>query len=1162
MASSSFGQSPALPKYITLTDTMSFASARCPIPLDPSWRNPSVLSVGFRAPVDQCAYLSGRDYLEFQMSSYTYTDFLPEAVVVDDPGLLVCNGSLYSPPEPPAQYAVGEGSAVLYGRTPEGHSVAVVVSMEPMLMVQLPSSGGDVSYHVQQVLRRVRRKLRNEPMTHVVRGLFNGAGFTAAPDGSGLPVRESFLELYFRSSVCRRRAQDEVGSMGAGYSVVEASISPIVQTMQRAGIRPCGNVRVPLSCVSSSSLSSSSRLTHCDLEVCCPMMRTGTFPVEPLPVENDSLSESVLLSFDIEAVQGECICISSHVVELVSGRTMRALHMREGVSVPPPPAEEGTEDTEATTTHVFLYSSELAMLEGWRDFVVVAVDADYLTGYNTSNFDFPFLYQRVAALDPMGSSRFKFLGRMLCHSSEVSVSAFSSRAHGTSETLTMELPGRVHVDMCTYLRKNKKFRSYKLSAVAKLMLNDDKEDLSIPAMNALWMDACPRGRWEIARYCFQDAKLVVDIFLKELVYSRTVELARVRYVFPDEVFIRGQMYPVLCQLYVYARSRGYCLGMLPDYSAVDGYKGATVLPMQRGVHRNMIILDFASLYPSIMIDKNMCASSMLGLHTHTWRNSNNDGDDDASPLPRAVELVDPATGLRVSRVATDIGVFDFQQSVPGLLPGIAKQMLDQRRIAKRAMRAAGDAGDVAMAKVQGAREQALKVSANSIYGAAGASATGKWACPGVAAAVTAYGRELIERTSELAAEMWIVVAGELGLPVGKGLSVVYGDTDSVMVTVPLPDDPKESFRLAFVIGRRLAALISAKFGKAIVLEFENVARIALLMEKKRYLYDAYSSVDADPKNTAKGVSMVRRDSSPFACKIYGVCTECIMRDDDVMAAIAHVDAKCLSLLEGGVPHCDLVLSRQLAGSYSTPNHPQVAVARQMELRQAGSGPSAGMRVQFVVVALRVNHARAKLFEKVEDAAYAEEHHLALDVEYYIKSLRKMLSQLFDLFGTEVSAALDRVLSKHENAAYRAVHRVADIRKLAGLVSSSSSSSSSCPSRKRKAEAIGPVMDIRSALSKKRKADAPGPVAAVASEKKRKAEAPGPVAPKKKRKATATGPVMDIRAAFCQSDASKKRKASAADADADATKKSAQKKRKVAEVVPVMGIHPAFKRVAK
>jgi len=227
------------------------------------------------------------------------------------------------------------------------------------------------------------------------------------------------------------------------------------------------------------------------------------------------------------------------------------------------------------------------------------------------------------------------------------------------------------------------------------------------------------------------------------------------------------------------------------------YEGATVLEPKAGFYEQPIAtLDFASLYPSIMMAHNLCYCTLVPK-----------GQQEGLPPS---ELTRSPSG----------DVFVKPSLARGILPEILEELLGARKRAKADLKKATDPFERA---VLDGRQLALKVSANSVYGFTGA-VVGKLPCLEISASVTAYGRQMIEHTKALVMERFTAANGY-----ASDADVIYGDTDSVMVNFRV-DSVAEAMRL----GREAAEAITATFLKPISLEFEKIYFPYLLISKKRY----------------------------------------------------------------------------------------------------------------------------------------------------------------------------------------------------------------------------------------------------------------------------------------------------------------------------------------
>jgi DNA polymerase delta subunit 1 len=194
--------------------------------------------------------------------------------------------------------------------------------------------------------------------------------------------------------------------------------------------------------------------------------------------------------------------------------------------------------------HVLTFDSERELLEAWRQFFS-EIDPDVVIGYNTANFDIPYLMDRAATL---GVHSFPFLGRLPTTKSLVRSATFSSKAYGTRESKTTDMEGRVQLDIMQVLQRDHKLSAYSLNAVSAHFLGEQKEDVHHSIIADLH-NGSPEDRRRLAVYCVKDAYLPLRLMEKLMILYNYVEMARVTGVPLSYLLSRGQQIKVLSQLY-------------------------------------------------------------------------------------------------------------------------------------------------------------------------------------------------------------------------------------------------------------------------------------------------------------------------------------------------------------------------------------------------------------------------------------------------------------------------------------------------------------------------------------------------------------------------------------------------------------------------------------
>uniref|UniRef100_A0A183AG94 DNA polymerase n=1 Tax=Echinostoma caproni TaxID=27848 RepID=A0A183AG94_9TREM len=262
-------------------------------------------------------------------------------------------------------------------------------------------------------------------------------------------------------------------------------------------------------------------------------------------------------------------------------------------------------------SQVICHKTESELLEHWAAFVR-QVDPDIITGYNIQNFDLPYLINRARHLKV---DSFAFLGRIRGARSTVRDVMMQSKQMGRRENKFTNIDGRVQLDLLQILFRDYKLRSYTLNAVSYHFLEEQKEDVEHNVITDL-QNGDAQTRRRLAVYCLKDAYLPLRLLDKLMCVVNNIEMARVTGVPLTYLLTRGQQIKVISQLLRKAKEHGF---VLPTYQSQQGdeFVGATVLEPIKGFYNEPIAtLDFASLYPSIMMAYNLCYSTLLQVNSN------------------------------------------------------------------------------------------------------------------------------------------------------------------------------------------------------------------------------------------------------------------------------------------------------------------------------------------------------------------------------------------------------------------------------------------------------------------------------------------------------------------------------------------------------------------
>ena len=365
------------------------------------------------------------------MLSYNCTDDKPKGVAKYDFNELTTNGDFYKATVATKEVAQKDCWVQLFGRTPEGYSIALHVDFWPSVMVCLPDHWSQrEGQELHRKLLRERQSLESRVESKVVLH-HRLAGFYPDLESSTPKLAKfPFLQIACKSMSCFKTVSNyfkftkvSVADVSDHtFEVIEQDIPPVLELLEACRARPSAGLEI-----STRALHQGDRLTHCDLEYTCKVLPFCSFEQCPLKaVELDEVYPIVIMSFDIECVPGAgrgfpdatkdddaVVTICSTVKNLKTGQVCRASHTT------------GQHDQLQRVQH-FTYSDEAQMIEEWRDFVV-QMDPDIITGYNTQGFDWKYLNIRMLNLNP--KSRFFLLSRLIQHRSTMEEKEFDSTAY-------------------------------------------------------------------------------------------------------------------------------------------------------------------------------------------------------------------------------------------------------------------------------------------------------------------------------------------------------------------------------------------------------------------------------------------------------------------------------------------------------------------------------------------------------------------------------------------------------------------------------------------------------------------------------------------------------------------------------------------------------------
>ena len=420
----------------------------------------------------------------------------------------------------------------------------------------------------------------------------------------------------------------------------------------------------------------------------------------------------------------------------------------------------------------------------------------FVVTYNGDEFDLPYLYNRAEKLGIKNQDNPLYMMR-----------DSATLKHGVHLDLYRTLSNRSF----QIYAFSQKYTDFSLNSVSKALLNKEKIDygLEIDELNL----------YQTANYCYNDALLTYELtsFNHDLLMNLLVIIARIGRMPIDDIARMGVSQWIRSLLYYEHRQRNALIpnreelqrrseGVMSDAVIKDKkYRGGLVVEPKEGIHFNVVVMDFASLYPSIIKIRNLSYETVRCVHEECKKN--------------AIPQTNHWTCSKRNGI-TAIIIGSLRDLRVNYYKSLSKKetLTDEQRQQYTVV------------------SQALKVILNASYGVMGAEIFPLYFLP-AAEATTAIGRYTILETIKKCEN--------------AGIEVLYGDTDSLFIKNPNKEQIQK-------------VIEQAKKEHGVDLEIDKVYRYCVLSQRKKN----YLGVTMDGKVDVKGLTGKKSHTPPFIRKLF------------------------------------------------------------------------------------------------------------------------------------------------------------------------------------------------------------------------------------------------------------------------------------------------------
>jgi len=467
---------------------------------------------------------------------------------------------------------------------------------------------------------------------------------------------------------------------------------------------------------------------------------------------------------------------------------------------------------------------------------------------------------------------------------------------------------------------------------------------------------------KVAKYCIMDSQLTLDIFDVSHQWIQLLEIAKISRIKIDDVYKVGQSIKFTNLLYQYCYKSDICIDK--DKEEVYDYTGATVLEPNPGVYDLCSMLDFTSLYPSVIITHNICYTTFLN-------------SEDINKMDKN-EYHEINIGNKI---------YYYTKAHKGILPRMLNVLLSERIKFKNLMKTANGIDKIIYDK----RQWALKIQANSIYGCLGSKTLQYLRFLPGAECTTGMGRNYLNKAIQLIEE--------------SPFDVIYGDTDSCLIKCDVIKDPDLFIKNSI----KVADYVTSNLPEGMHLKYENTFTRLIIISKKKYsgiLVNSDNSNDTENKLYTKGMDTIKKNNSQYIKDSYQSIVNMILEGKTSKQVRKHITKIKEDLLEGRVPIEQLIMKLSINKKYKSKSF--YVIQFLANHKKHNYEYKIGTKVEFLIIKSfipEIDDNPKKLGDKIISLDlyhYIQEHDPSklppIDYEYYYNHyMRTSLALLINTF---------------------------------------------------------------------------------------------------------------------------------------------------------------------
>jgi DNA polymerase zeta len=508
------------------------------------------------------------------------------------------------------------------------------------------------------------------------------------------------------------------------------------------------------------------------------------------------------------------------------------------------------------------------------------------------------------------------------------------------------------------MHANLHLKDYEIDRVAFHLLQKREPKFSHDCLSREFNTGYP-GRYKVFEHVLRQLELAYEFMDTLDLINRNITMAKTYGIDLQSVESRGSQYRVESLLSRIARINRLLL-LSGSTKQVRKQDILEVIPLviepERTIHMDPVaVLDFQSLYPSIIISHNIWYSTCLGKIEKSrnkfgvYRLSSSIKEFFGYTSGDVLSMAEEDEILGSIIVSPNLVAFVKPHIRKGLLPQMLSEILNTRIMIKKSMKLYPK--NSFEYRVLDARQYSLKMISNVTYGYTAAGWNGRMPWVHIADAIVSFARlslESVLKFTESDKCYTEIMDKECHA------KVIYGDTDSIFVKFPNLGISK-----AYEYAQRLINYVTENNPYPMELKYEKVYRPLFNLAKKRYCGYKYETPKSKPEVESKGIETIRRDFLPIVSKIMYKVIHILFIHNDMSLVKKYLENQWLKLSDGNIEAVDLFLKDKNKDPFSDFTLPDTEIL----IKKAEKELSNVLNRIFLIFGTEVEVWTKSLFEK-------------------------------------------------------------------------------------------------------------------------------------------------------------------------------------------------------